>query len=51
MDLTYETDRLILKVLKGNSAEAVLNFYLDNKNLFERYEPERPDNLDRKSVV
>lgn len=45
MDLTYETDRLILKVLKGDSAEAVLNFYLDNKNLFERYEPERPDNF------
>lgn len=45
MDFIYKTDRLILKVLKGDDAEAVLQFYLDNKELFERYEPDRPDNF------
>ncbi len=45
MNLTYETDRLILKVLKADAAEEVLRFYLDNQELFEKYEPERPDNF------
>lgn len=45
MDLCYETDRLILKVLKADDAENVLQFYLDNKELFEKYEPDRPDNF------
>lgn len=45
MNLTYETDRLILKVLKADAAEDVLQFYLDNQELFEKYEPERPDNF------
>lgn len=45
MEFIYKTDRLILKVLKGDDAEAVLQFYLDNKELFERYEPDRPDNF------
>lgn len=42
MNLVYETDRLILKVLKADAAEEVLRFYLDNKELFEKYEPDRP---------
>lgn len=45
MNLIYETDRLILKVLKADEAKEVLRFYLANKELFEMYEPERPDNF------
>ena len=29
VNLVYETDRLILKVLKADAAEEVLRFYLD----------------------
>lgn len=32
MKFTYETDRLILKVLDGNHASDVLRFYLANGN-------------------
>jgi len=45
MNLSYETDRLILKILKPDSAQKVLKFYLDNKELFEEYEAMRPDNF------
>lgn len=47
MDLEYETKRLKLKILKGNgqNARQVLDFYLANLNIFERYEPARPDNF------
>ncbi len=45
MDFTYETERLILRVLRAESAPAVLQFYLDNRELFERYEAARPDNF------
>lgn len=45
MDLIYETDRLILRVLKASDAPAVLDFQLRNKDLFERYEPARPENF------
>lgn len=38
----YETSRLILKTLHANDAGAVLQFYLDNKALFEACEPARP---------
>ncbi len=46
MQLEYETPRLILKVLKADNhnANAVLNFYLNDKELFERYEPDRIPN-------
>lgn len=37
----YETNRLILKILKPDSAEQVLDFYLRDRELFERYEPDR----------
>lgn len=37
----YETERLILKVIKPDEALAVLDFYLRDKELFEKYEPER----------
>ena len=45
MNLTYETDRLILKVLKASDAPAVLDFYTDNMELFEKYEAARPQNF------
>ncbi len=45
MKFLYETNRLILKILDGSSAEDVLRFYLSNCDVFERYEAERPDNF------
>ena len=45
MNLIYETDRLILKVLRPEAAKKVLCCYLDNKELFEKYEASRPDNF------
>ena len=44
--LKYEsqTDRLILKVLTPNYANAVLNFQNRNRESFEAYEPTRPAN-------
>ena len=50
----FETERLFLKVLTPNYANAVLNFQNRNRESFEAYEPARPDNFytaDRKSVV
>lgn len=41
----YETDRLLLKILKPESAAAVLDFYMRDKELFEYYEPERVRNF------
>ena len=37
MNLIYETDRLILKVLRPEAAKKGLCFYLDNKEHFEKY--------------
>lgn len=45
MKFTYETDRLILKILEPTEAEAVLRFYLNNKELFEKSEPRRQPNF------
>lgn len=45
MDLKYETDRLILRVLKAKDAPAVLDFHLRNRELFEKYEATRPSNF------
>lgn len=45
MKLHYETDRLCLKILKYDAAPQVLQFYLNNKEIFETYEPERPANF------
>lgn len=45
MNCTYETERLILRVLRAENAPAVLQFYLDNRALFEQYEAARPDNF------
>lgn len=45
----YETDRLILQIISPNYAEQVLNFYENNMDIFEPYEPTRPDNFYTKS--
>lgn len=45
MDMTYETERLILRILHAEDADKVLQFYLDNKEIFEKYEPKRPANF------
>lgn len=42
MRLHYETDRLYLKILQPDAAPHVLGFYLDNREVFEQYEPARP---------
>jgi ribosomal-protein-alanine N-acetyltransferase len=45
MKFVYETSRLILKVLKPEQADQVLDFYLRDKALFERFEPDRLSNF------
>lgn len=41
MLFSYETDRLILRILKPEAAPTVLDFYLRDRALFEQYEPDR----------
>lgn len=39
----YETERLLLKIIKPVQADQVLDFYLRDKALFECFEPDRPE--------
>ena len=41
--MRYETDRLALEVFPATRAGQTLKFYLDNRVLFEMYEPEHGD--------
>ena len=43
MKFIYETDRLILKLLGEDDAPAVLQFYRQNRNVFEPYETIHPE--------
>ena len=45
MKFSYETDRLILKILDGSNANDILRFYLANRELFELCEAARPENF------
>lgn len=45
MDFIYETDRLILRVIKTEEAEKVCDWYKQNRFDFERYEPKRSINF------
>lgn len=45
MDMKYETPRLTLRILRAEDADMVLQFYQNNKDIFEKYEPERPANF------
>lgn len=42
MDMIYQTERLELKILTDTAAPQVLQFYLDNQEIFEEYETDRP---------
>jgi ribosomal-protein-alanine N-acetyltransferase len=45
MKFEYETPRLILKLLKPDKADQVLDFYLRDQALFEQFEPDRMTNF------
>lgn len=45
MSFILTTDRLILKVENSSKAEEVLEFYSKNRELFEQFEPTRPNNF------
>lgn len=45
MKMNYETSRLVLKILPSTAASQVLQFYLDNRSIFEQYEIDRPENF------
>ncbi len=45
MLLQYETQRLLLKVIGPDYAQDVLQFYLNDKALFEKYESDRCPNF------
>lgn len=45
MQTSYQTERLILKLLTPSSLREVLEFQVRNRELFERYEPTRPENF------
>ncbi len=42
MEMAYQTKRLELKILDDTKAGQVLEFYLDNQEIFEEYETDRP---------
>lgn len=43
MQFTYQTNRLILQVLRPEDAAAVCQFYQENKQFLEPFEPLRPN--------
>lgn len=45
MQLTYETDRLILSVLDEGHASLTKQFYTENASFFSPYEPPYPDSF------
>lgn len=45
MELCYETERLLLRLLYEDSAKDVLDFYQRNQAIFEHIEPDRPDHF------
>lgn len=45
MNMIYQTDRLILKILTPAAVRDVLTFQMRNKELFERYEPTRSEDF------
>lgn len=45
MSIIFETPRLYVKQLTRDSAELVLNFYAENKAIFEPWEPKRAINF------
>ncbi len=45
MNFIYETARLQIRILNGTYADKSLQFYLEDRELFERYEAIRPQNF------
>ena len=45
MNFNCDTKRLNLRVLNGTEAKDVLRFYVDNRESFDPYEPERSENF------
>jgi ribosomal-protein-alanine N-acetyltransferase len=45
MKFEYKNNNLILKVLTSEYADEVLNFYKRNREYFDRYETDKPDNF------
>lgn len=45
MSFQLTTDRLILKIEDSNKTSDILSFYQNNKEVFERFEPTRPQNF------
>lgn len=45
MKFQYATQRTILKILDGKNACDILRFHLANRECFERYESQRPENF------
>jgi ribosomal-protein-alanine N-acetyltransferase len=45
MELSYTTDRLLLKVLNSNDSCHVLDFYINNKDHLNHWEPKKVDNF------
>ena len=45
MQMEYETDRLLLKILTPKDVGAVLDFYRKNDGYLKPFEPERPENF------
>lgn len=43
MQFTYQTERLLLKVLTPEYAEAIHHFYQENQSFLEPFEPKRPN--------
>ncbi len=41
MNYEYETERLFLRILNPHDAKKVLRFHQENRELFEKYEPDR----------
>lgn len=45
MQFSYQTERLLLQILNADQASSVCNFYLENKDFLEPFEPKRPANF------
>lgn len=45
MQFTYETSRLLLRILSSDAASAVQQFYTDNRDFLEPFEPARSENF------
>ncbi|MCI9446487.1 MAG: GNAT family N-acetyltransferase [Lachnospiraceae bacterium] len=45
MKMNYETERLLMKILPDTAAGQTLQFYQDNREVFEQYEADRSQNF------